>query len=99
MTMTNENIKELLEEMEVSTARGRAAALGQAIDIGPKPYEVESAARARADGYIEINRRLSELVQSQRAGIQSDELEAVEWIRENILKLARNVYIDLTMRG
>lgn len=97
--MNSEEIKGALNEMHVSTARGRAELLGQAIDLGPKPYEVESASRSRADGYIEISRRLSELVQSQRAGIQPDELEAVEWIRESFHVMARKVYSELAMRG
>lgn len=99
MMMNNEDIRDALDNMSASTARGRAELLGMAIDLGPKPYEVECATRARAEGYIEIYRRLGDLVQAQRAGIQSDELEAVEWIREQFLKMARNVYINLAMKG
>ncbi len=99
MTMKSEEIKALLEEMNVSTARGRAETLGQAIDLSPNPYEVEMATKARADGYLDIYRRLAELVQAQSAGIGADEVEAVEWIREHMLTMARNVYIDYVMRG
>ena len=98
-SMTNSEIREALESMSVSTARGRAELLGQAIEIGPKPCEIEAATKARADGYIDLYRRMGELVQNQRAGIERDELEAVEWIREKFLVMARNVYIDLAMKG
>lgn len=97
--MTNEEIRTALDEMQVSTARGRAELIGQAVDLGPRQYEVERAMRARADGYLEIFRRLTDLVQDQSAGIGSDELEAVEWIRENMMKLVRGAYIRIAERG
>ena len=97
--MTSDEIRTALDEMQVSTARGRAELIGQAVDLGPKPYEVEMATKARADGYMGIYRQLAELVQAQRAGIGADEVEAVEWIREHMLTMARNVYIDYVMRG
>lgn len=99
MTMTNNEIREALDNMTVSTARSRALATGQAVDLGPGPYEVEMATKNRADGYLGIYRQLAELVQAQSAGIGADEVEAVEWIREHMLTMARNVYIDYVMRG
>lgn len=97
--MTSEDIRTALDEMQVSTARGRAELVGQAVDLEPRPYEVERAMRARADGYLDIYRRLGDLVQDQSAGLGPDELEAVEWIRENMMKLVRGAYIRIAERG
>lgn len=97
--MTSDEIRAALNEMQISTARGRAELVGQAIDLGPRPYEVERAMRARADGYLEIYRRFTDLVQDQSAGIGADELEAVEWIRENMFKLVRGAHIRIAERG
>ena len=99
MTMTNDEIREALDNMTVTTARSRALATGQAVDLGPGTYEVEMATKNRADGYLDIYRRLADLVHAQSAGISAEELEAVEWIREHMLTMARNVYIDYVMRG
>lgn len=82
-----------------TTARGKAESLGQEINLDPKPYEVDAATKARAEGYVEMSRRLGELVRTQKAGISKDELEAVEYIRTQLRKMARNVYIDWSMKG
>lgn len=84
---------------DTATARGKAEALGQAVDLSPKPYEVDAATLARAEGYVEMSRRLGELVRTQKAGISKDELEAVEYIRTQLRNMARNVYIDWSMKG
>lgn len=99
MTMTNDEIRTALDEMQVSTARGRAELIGQAIDLGPKPYEVDEAIRSRADGYIQVYRRLGEVARENSAGMEQDELEAVEWIRENMMMLVRSVCILIAERG
>ena len=99
MTMKSEEIRSALEEMQVSTARGRAELVGQAIDLGPHEYEIDRAIRSRAEGYIEIYRRLGGVVQENSAGLEPDELEAVEWIRENMMKLARSTHILIAERG
>lgn len=57
------------------------------------------ATKARAEGYIEMNRLLSGLVRDHKAGIGKDELEAVEYVRTQLRVMARNVYIDLAMKG
>ena len=82
-----------------TTARGKAESLGQEINLDPKPHEVDMATKARAEGYIEMNRMLSGLVRDHKAGIGKDELEAVEYVRTQLRVMARNVYIDLAMKG
>lgn len=99
MSMTNTEIREALDNMSASTARSRAELIGKAIDLGPRDYEVERETRGRADGYIEMYRRIGDLVQDNSAGIKPDELEAVEWIRENLLVMAEKVYVNLVKMG
>lgn len=82
-----------------TTARGKAESLGQEINLDPKPYEVDMATKARAEGYIDMNRMLSDLVRDHKSGISKDELEAVEYVRTQLRVMARNVYIDLAMKG
>ena len=97
--MTEKEVREALERMEVATARGRAKANKREVHIEPQKHEVEYATRKRADGYLETARNISDMVQSNRHGIKEQELERVELIREMLIVLAQNTYVELVDKG
>lgn len=91
---TNE-IKELMERMEVATARGRAEINGRAISLEPDKNESSYQARTRADLYVCTAKELANGVGLNRAGMSADELESVEFIREQLIDLAKNVCVKM----
>lgn len=96
--MTENEIRQALERMEVSTARSRAKANKREVKMEPRPHEVVFATRARAEFYVEEARRIGDEVQTSRHGITDEELERVELIREMLFVLAQNTFVELVDR-
>ena len=99
-TMNTEEIRNALSRMEVTTtARERAKIYGREIRIGPKKYEEEDAARARAEGYIRIARELAARTEEHWHGISDEELEKVEFIREQLLFMAKKAFENVIAKA
>ena len=88
-------IKELMEKMEVTTARGRARINGRAISLEPHKQESTYNSKERVDVYTDIARTLAERVRNARSGMTDKELERVEFIREQLYDLAKDVCINI----
>ena len=84
-----DEIREALEKINVSTARGRRVLDKREIDIKPCNAQVASQASCRADGYIEVAKKLRTVVECDPVGIPEGELESVEFIMEQLEGLAR----------
>lgn len=98
-TMTADEIREALEKMEVTTARGRAEFNGREIKLGPNEYLMEDAARARVDGYVGMARELGARTKDHWPGVSDEELESVEFIREQLLGLAKRIFDTVIAKG
>ena len=87
--MNKHEIAEALQKMDVSTARGRMELEKRAISLDPIGFEIADAAESRVYGYIRIYDELRSCVESNKYGIKDDELEKVEFIREQLYDLAK----------
>ena len=96
--MERNEIKNLIENMEMSSSRGRAVANDRAIILKATKQEIEWASKERAENYIDFAREIGEMVRENRCGINPDELESVEFIREQLFDLAKKLYIELAIR-
>lgn len=93
-SVTVNEIKNILGKMDVATARGRAEVNGRAIILDPPKLEIEMAARGRAGAYADMAKTLCESVRANRAGLTAEELERVEFVREQLIDLAKSVYVE-----
>lgn len=82
-------IKEALEKINVSTARGRRTLDKREINIDADKCDVCTNASERADGYINVAMRLRRVVENSPVGIPEGELESVEFIMEQLEGLSR----------
>lgn len=83
------DIKKEMEKMELSTARGRRTADGREIDISKDPSQVTREAEERRNAYLWVISRLKKTVGNNSYGIEEDELEAVEFLLEQLERLTR----------
>lgn len=90
--MNKEEIREALDRIDVSTARGRRSLNGRAIYLGPSEETVTDNAIARSQGYISIAESIRRTIEINGAGITADELEAVEFVIEQIEELSRKAH-------
>ena len=101
-TMKTEEIRNALDRlgsMEVTTARGRAQIYGREVEIGPDKYVKEDAERERADGYIQMAWELKARTEAHWPGIGDEELEKVEFIREQLLLMAKKAFENVIAKG
>ena len=88
-------IKEMMQnmerQMEVGTARGRAKVDGRAISLEPHKDQIEHETKQRIDIYLCTAREMAGHIRNVRAGMSPDELESVEFIREQMIDLAKKV--------
>ncbi len=101
-TMKTEEIRNALDRlgsMEATTAKGRAQIYGREVEIGPDKYEEEDAARARVEGYIQMARELKARTEANWLGISDEELEKVEFIREQLLIMAKKAFGNVIAKG
>jgi uncharacterized linocin/CFP29 family protein len=73
------------------TARGRAKMDGKEIDLEPDKQDVLYHRKERAMLYKRASENLASEVRNLRKGITNDELESVEFIREQLRALTKKV--------
>lgn len=96
--MSDERIREALEKMDVATSRGRMMKHNREIMLRATPEEEETSALTRARGYIEIARAIGTMVRENRYGLEGEELEQIELVREQLYNLAKGIYNGLADR-
>lgn len=96
--MNDERIREALEKMDVATSRGRMMKHNRGIMLRATPEEEETSALTRARGYIETARAIGTMVQANRYGLDGEELEQIELVREQLYNLAKGIYNGLADR-
>lgn len=94
-----EEIRNMMKRMEVATARGRAEINNRAISLKPSDGEVERATRERVDLYIDLHKRIAYEIGHMREGMTSEELERIEFIREQLIDLAKDVSVAMVERS
>ena len=52
----------------------------------------------RARGYIETARKIGDMVQANRYGLDREELEQIELVREQLYHLAKGIYNGIADR-
>ena len=88
--------------MEAGTARGRARMDGREVTLDPHKGQIEYDTKQRIDLYLNMAREMAGHVRDASAGISDDELESIEFIREQMIDLAKKVsnqMIDRAMEG
>ena len=79
-----EEIKRALEEVDVSTARGRRTLHGKQINVEPTKEEVADAASMRASAYMTLMRQVRRTIECHNTGMPEVELECVEMLMEQL---------------
>lgn len=82
-------VKQALENIDVSTARGRRVLDKREVNIEPHKSDVSICASDRARGYLTVAMELRGIVERNHIGITDGELESVEFIMEQLEALAR----------
>ena len=83
------DVREAMREVEVSTARGRAILKDKAINLEPNKNEQAYATQERLNSYLEHSRAFARSCEDLNKGLKEEELEQIEFIREQFEKLAR----------
>ena len=87
------DVKQTIEANQLSTARGRRTAAGREIDIEEKKQPLQRrAAIIRAETYLDAAASLKEAIGDDGDGISFEELDAVEFIMEQLEKLSRKAW-------
>ena len=84
-----DEIRQALENINVSTARGRRVLDKREISVEADKDRVSCDAHRRASGYIGVAGELRDMVERNAIGIPEGELESVEFIMEQLEGLAR----------
>ena len=84
-----EEIRQALEKINVSTARGRRVLDKREINVEPPKDAVASHAGCRVNGYLYVAKELRRVIEDNPVGIPEGELESVEFIMEQLEGLAR----------
>ena len=84
-----EEIKRALEEVDVSTARGRRTLHGKQINVEPSKQGVANAAMERACNYKMLMDDLRSTAEHHNTGMPEVELECVEMLMEQLEGLYR----------
>ena len=92
-------IKRVMGKMDVATSRGRAEVNGREIHMNPSMGQIEMQTKARVDLYISINRDIADQISELRAGVSDEELERVEFIREQLMELAKDVSVAMVYKA
>ncbi len=93
--MEFKEIRDVMGKMDVATSRGRAEKNHREIQMRPDLGQIEMATKARIDFYIAMHRDIAEQMPHMRAGMTEDELEKLEFIREQLFDLAKDVSIAM----
>lgn len=89
MGALNIDVREALKSMDASTARGRAILKDKAINLEPNRSEQAYATQERLNSYLEHSRAFARTCEDINKGLKEEELEQIEFIREQFEKLAR----------
>ncbi len=92
-------IRNMMSKMDVATSRGRAEINGREILLSPNKGQIEFDTRARVDLYISLHREIGEHLPDMRAGMTEEELERVEFIREQLFDLAKDVSVQMVVKA
>lgn len=87
--MNKEEIREALNTIEVSTARGRRILDKREIDLNPSKEQIAWAAMERSNRYIDVAKHIRSILIDTHEGITNEELEAVEFVMEQIDALSK----------
>ena len=90
--MRKDEIMEALKCMEVATARGRREANGRQIDWSPSGEDCKGASLQRCASYIRVAIDLRHIVVENHDGIGDKELEAVEFVIEQLEDASRKAH-------
>jgi len=83
------DVAETMEKEELKTARGRREEMGREINISKDPSKIFRESENRRSTYISTIERLKDEISECSYGIDSEELEAVEFLIEQLERLAR----------
>ena len=92
-------IRKVLDKMDVATSRGRAEVNHREIQMTPNRGQVEFDTRARVNMYISMHRDIAEQISDMRAGMTEEELERVEFLREQLFDLAKDVSVQMVVNA
>lgn len=92
-------IRNMMGKMDVATSRGRAEINGREILLTHNKGQIECDTRSRIDMYISLNRRIAEDLPHMRAGMSEEELERVEFIREQLFDLAKEISVEMVTKA
>ena len=96
--MIDERIKDAVEGMSVDTSRGRMKKHNREIRLESTFEQEEESSLTRARGYIETARKIGDMVQANRYGLDREELEQIELVREQLYHLAKGIYNGIADR-
>ena len=96
--MIDERIKDALEGMSVDTSRGRMNKHNREIRLESTFEQEEESSLTRAREYIETARKIGDMVQANRYGLDREELEQIELVREQLYHLAKGIYNGIADR-
>ncbi len=92
-------IRRVMDKMDVATSRGRAEVNGREIQMTPSMGQIECDTKSRIDFYIGMHREIAEHLPHMRAGLTDEELERVEFIREQLFDLAKDVSVAMVVKA
>lgn len=87
-----DEIKKALENIDVSTARGRRFLDKRELNIKPSKDDTSCHAYHRARGYLYVASELRKVVEDNPVGVPDTEIEAVELIMEQLEDLSRKTH-------
>lgn len=90
--MTRQEIMEALKCMDVASARGRRVAEGRQINWSPSGYDCKIGSLQRSASYIRVAEDIRRIVVENHDGIGDRELEAVEFIIEQLEDVSRKAH-------
>lgn len=85
----NIDVNETMEKEELKTARGRRKAVGREINTSKSPTMIKEHAEDRRCAYLRAIEMLHRCIGENSYGIDEDELDAVEFVNEQLERLVR----------
>ena len=91
------NVKETIEANQLRTARGRRQLSGKEINVNTSAKaSARESAIYRSSGYLDVIRALRQVVETNPEGISYDELDAAEFIIEQLERVAARAWETAT---
>ena len=92
-------IRKVLDKMDVGTSRGRAEVNHRAIQMTPSMEQIEYDTKARIDLYVSLHNDIANHMSRINAGMTAEELERVEFLREQLFDLAKDVSVAMVVNA